>query len=126
MKMRALLLSIFVTVALSASAYAQKKVVVHFAAGTHSASKTDTIAGYKYVDYILGAKAEQNMIVELSSTGDKAQLVILDPNNENVENGTGVGDYTGTLEKSGNYTVRVLMSRAEARRKGAKTTFNVT
>lgn len=66
------------------------------------------------------------MIVELDSTNDKAQIVVLDPDKENVEYGTGVAEYSGELTKSGNYTVRILMSRAEARRKGARTSFVAT
>ena len=108
------------------AASSQSKVIVRFARGSHSASIKGTITGYKYVDYILGARAGQNMTVELTSTGDKAQFVILDPDKENVEYGTGATEYSDGLEKTGNYTVRVLMSRAEARRRGAKTSYAIT
>jgi hypothetical protein len=112
--------------ALSHSAAAQTRSVVKFRGGTHSASAKGTVKGYAYIDYILGARAGQHMLVEMDSNNDKAQLVILDPDKENVDEGTGVAGYSGDLEKTGNYTVRVLMSRAEARRKGSATSFVVT
>jgi len=108
------------------SAQAQARVVVRFARGQHAASAKGSIRGFTYIDYVLGARAGQNMMVELTSTDDKAQMVVLDPDKQNVDEGTGVQAYSGDLEKSGNYTVRVLMSRAEARRKGAATSFLVT
>ena len=110
----------------TALADAQARVVVKFPRGAHSASGKGTITGYNYIDYVLGARAGQNMIVELDSTNDKAQFVVMDPDKENVEYGTGVAEYSGELQKSGNYTVRVLMSRAQARRKGAATSFVIT
>jgi hypothetical protein len=126
MKIKYLVLSLVISLGFTTIVSAQTKVAVRFARGSHSASVKGSITGYKYVAYVLGAQAGQNMTVHVTSTNDKAQLVILDPDNENVEYGDGVGDYRGTLEKTGNYTVRVLMSRADARRKGAATSYIVT
>ena len=107
-------------------ATAQARVVVHFAKGHHDASAKGSIKGYTYIDYVLGAKAGQHMLVELSSLNDKAQFVVRGPDNENLEYGTGVQEWAGDLQQSGDYTVRVLMSRAEARRKGAASSFVIT
>jgi len=129
MKIKRLLLSLVVAASFglfASAALGQARVVVHFAKGRHDASAKGSIRGYTYVDYVLGAKAGQHMIVELSSIPDKAQFVVRDPDNENVEYGTGVAEWAADLEKSGSYTVRVLMSRAEARRKGAASSFVIT
>lgn len=48
-----------------------------------------------------------------------------DPNDENVENAAGVAQYTGALAMSGNYKVRVLLPRSEARRAGSGTSYTV-
>jgi len=129
MKIKKLLLALVAVSCLgvfASVAFGQARVVVHFAKGRHHASAKGSIKGFTYIDYVLGAQAGQNMMVELTSTDDRAQMVILDPDKQNVEKGTGVQAYTGDLEKSGNYAVRILMSRAEARRKGAATSFLVT
>lgn len=122
---RRTLLILAVALLFGVSVSAQSRVVVKFPRGSHSASAKGFITDYKYVDYILGARAGQTMTVKLSSDDDKAQLVVFDPQDINVEFGTGVGEYSGTLEKSGNYKVRVLLSRAEARRR-PKVNFKVT
>ncbi len=129
MKMKKLLRSLVIVSCLglfASSAFGQARVVVHFARGHHDASAKGSIRGYTYIDYVLAAKAGQKMMVELTSTNDKAQMVVTDPDKQNVDEGTGVQAYSGDLEKSGNYTVRILMSRADARRKGAATSFLVT
>ena len=130
MKLKQCLLYIAAVLALglfTTLADAQARVTVKFPRGSHSASAKGTITDYKYIDYVLGARARQNMVIELQSQDDKAQLVVLDPDQINVEYGTGVAQYSGELEKSGNYTVRVLLSRAEARRsKNGATRFVIT
>lgn len=124
--LRYILLAVVIGVFACVHASAQSRNIVRFLKGTHSTSAHGVITGYRYVDYVLGARAGQSMIVELRSNNDKAQIAVFDPDNETVEFGFGASGYSGTLEKNGNYVVRVLMSRAEARRKGSKTTFDVT
>jgi hypothetical protein len=51
--------------------------------------------------------------------------VVFDPNGENVEGADGVAEYDGVLAMSGNYRVRVLLPRSEARRKDSGTSFTV-
>lgn len=127
MKFKKLFLSLAAVLCLGlfgSAASAQARVVVKFAKGKHSASAKGSLKGYTYIDYVLGAKAEQTMTVELTS--DRAQIVVRDPDKDNVEGAMGVTEWTGELQKSGNYIVRVLMPRNEARRKGAATSFVVT
>ena len=126
MKMKKVLLSAIVASCLGAFATAalgQARVVVKFPKGKHEASAKGSIKGYTYIDYVLGARAGQHMSLELSSPEGKAQFVVRGPDNENLEYGTGVQEWAGELQQSGNYTVRILMSRAEARRKGAASSF---
>ena len=107
-------------------ANAQARVLVRFSKGHDAASAKGSIKGYTYIDYVLRATAGQHMLVELSSLNDKAQFVVRGPDNENLEYGTGVQEWSGDLQQNGEYNVRVLMSRAEARRKGAATSFVIT
>jgi len=103
-------------------AMAKDKVTTHqvyFDKGTTGTTVKGHVKGYDSVNYKLGAKAGQYMRVSLKSK--KAYMNIYEP-------GTGPGDtaiyrgsvegrnYTGTLAKSGTYTIQVFLMRNEARR----------
>ena len=106
-------------------AYAQTRVNVRFARGTSSATMRGTVTGYKYVDYRVGARGGQTMTVHLRSPSEWAQFVIFDPAMENVDGSFGDRDWTGQLPSDGTYTVRVMLPRAEARRKGSIADYSI-
>jgi hypothetical protein len=118
-------LSLFFGLFSANEAMAQTKVRVRFAKGANSATVKGRVSGYNYVDYIVGAKAGQTMSVAAQSKSNFLQFVIFDQNMENVEGASGVTDWNGELASSGNYTIRVLLPRAEARRKGTAN-YNLT
>ena len=110
------------TALLFVPAQAKDKVTthqVHFDKGTSGTTVKGHVKGYDTVYYKLGAKAGQSMRVTLESK--KAFMNIFEP-------GKGAGDgamfggstngenYTGTLAKSGTYTIQVFLMRNEARR----------
>ena len=91
---------------------------VKFAPGASAATVRGTIKGDQTVDYILGAAAGQTMTVTLKTsnagnyfnvmpTGEEAALFI---------GSTSGSSFTGSLAASGDYTVRVYLMRAAARR----------
>ena len=96
---------------------AQARVRVRFGRGASSATLRGRINGYKYVDYIIGARAGQTLSVKLQ-TGGSTEFVVFDPSDENVIGAEGL-EYTGELEYTGSYKIRVLQPRAFARRNNA-------
>ena len=112
-----LCLSLLLVVA--GAAAAQSKVRVKFAAGASAATMKGKITGYRYVDYLVGARAGQTLSVSVGSSNRFTQLVVFGPSMENLDGATGVAEWSGELPASGDYTVRVLFPRAEARRRTA-------
>lgn len=123
--MKYCILLFLLTILLFASASAQTKVNVRFACGSSSASIRGAVSGYKYIDYRVNARGGQMMTVRFQSSSQWAQFVIFDPVMENVEGSTGETDWTGQLLSDGIYTVRVMLPRAEARRKGSMANYSV-
>lgn len=95
---------------------AQTSRRVRFAKGASSATVNGHVKGYGYIDYIVGAKAGQTMSVRLTGSS-VAEFVIRLPDGENLGmDATGVREWSGELPTTGDYSIRVLMSRADARR----------
>ena len=92
----------------------QTRSRVRFARGASSAAFRGRVAGYKYVDYIIGVRAGQTLRVKLNTTGG-AEIVVFTPSGENVEGAIGA-EYAGEIEYTGDYKIRVLQPRASARR----------
>lgn len=101
---------------LTANAPAQTTRRVRFAKGASSATVSGQVKGYDYIDYIVGAKAGQTMSVRLTGRS-VAEFAILMPDGGNLGmDATGVREWSGELPESGDYSIRVLMPRAHARR----------
>ncbi|MCS6874746.1 MAG: hypothetical protein N2Z23_04295 [Pyrinomonadaceae bacterium] len=103
----------------------QTKVRVKFPKGKYATTVTGTIRGYEYIDYVVRARKGQRMVV---------QLILL---NRNYSTNFSVFDtdglaltadtdyYDEILPATGDYVIRVLMSRSEARRKGSISRFRI-
>lgn len=98
---------------------AQTKQRVRFAAGISSVSVKGTVGGYAYKDYLIKASAGQTIHVELTSSKTVSVLTIFLSNGDNLEGAAEMNEFTGELPTEGNYVIRVLMMRAEARRPGS-------
>jgi hypothetical protein len=96
---------------------AQIRSRVRFTRGASTATVRGRITGYKYVDYIIGARAGRALKLRLQTTGN-AEIVVFTPSDENVEGANGL-EYTGEIEYTGDYKIRVLQRRAFARRNNA-------
>lgn len=100
---------------------------VQFTRGASSATMRGTIRGYDTVDYIVGARAGQNMTVSLQTSSTSAYFNVLPPRSqEAIFNGSNTGSrFDGRLRDSGDYRVRVYLMRNAARR-GERATYNLT
>lgn len=101
---------------LTVSVSAQTRINVRFVRGTTSATMRGSVSGYKYVDYVVGARGGQTMTVKLNTSSSYASFVVFDGRMQNVDGATEQTDWSGELPSSGNYTVRVLLPRSAARR----------
>lgn len=113
-------LSLFLIGVSVSETLAQTKTRVRFAPGAASATLKGKLSGYSYVDYVVRAAAGQTLAAEITGTNRFTQFSVFDPNMENMEMGIGVADWTGELTETGDYTIRVLFPRAEARRKSGR------
>lgn len=116
--MKKILFGFLLMLVLSAvsSISAQTTRRVRFAKGASSATVSGQVKGYDYIDYVVGARAGQTMSVRLTGSS-VAEFVIRLPDGENLGmEATGVREWSGELPESGDYSIRVLMSRAYARR----------
>ena len=119
MKKLPLLLALSILFLAFSNTSAQAKVRVKFARGSSGVSLKGTVIGFAYKDYIVGAIAGQTINVKLTSRNSFTVSVVFLPNGDNLEGAVETDEFTGELPGSGNYVIRVLMMRAEARRKGS-------
>lgn len=92
---------------------------VQFKPGATSTTIQGSIKGYQIVDYVLKASQGQYMNVSMSTDNSANYFNILAPGETVVAifNGsTSENQYEGTLQKSGDYKIRVYMMRSAARR----------
>ncbi|MCB1448677.1 MAG: hypothetical protein KDJ67_00920 [Nitratireductor sp.] len=102
---------------LAGSASAQMSENVKFAPGNFGTMLSGTVKGNDYFDYKLGAKAGQELFVELTVTNTDgngiAYFNILPPGStgEAIYNGSmeDTGSTTVQLPESGEYTIRVYL-----------------
>ena len=104
---------------------AQAKQRVRFAKGASNFTVSGTISGYAYRDYIVGARAGQMLSAKLNSKNTFTVLTVFKPDGENLEGATKMDEFTAELPENGDYVVRVLMMRAEARRKNSMSKYRV-
>lgn len=96
---------------------AQTKVPVKFAKGASSAALKGSIAGYRYIDYIVGAKSGQTMTVKLKTANQSCRFYIYYSDMKDVAEASDVTESTRSVDVDDNYIVRVIMPRSAARRK---------
>lgn len=106
-------------------AAAQTKRRVRLAAGAQSATLKGRIVGYDYIDYIVRADSGQTLTAEIEGTNRFFQFSVFDRQMQNMEMGVGVANWSGALPENGDYTIRVLLPRAEARRRTGRGNFTL-
>lgn len=107
--------------ALATSAQAQMSADVKFAPGNYGANVSGTVIGNDYFDYTLGAKAGQDMFVELtvvdSNGSGTVYFNILPPGGDGTAlyNSSINGNSTTVdLPRDGTYTIRVYQMGNDA------------
>jgi hypothetical protein len=115
-----------VGIALTAEA-APSSRVVQFAKGSSSATLKGSIKGYDYADHKLRARSGQTLSVSMKASNPSAYFNVLPPGSTDVAihvGSTNGNDWTGTLDRSGEFTIRVYLMRNEARR-GAQANYTL-
>lgn len=94
---------------------------IKFAKGKSSASVSGTVTGYQVIDYVVAAKKGQTLKVSLKTNKTSNFFNILAPGSQDEaffnSSSTGQNTYSGSLDKDGNYKVRVYLFRNAARNK---------
>ena len=114
---KSVLLASLLSVLAAGPTLAQMVADVKFQPGNYGTMVSGTITGDEYFDYRLGAKAGQEMFVELKVAGTNgngsAFFNILPPGSDNVAifNGSTSPDGTARIElpENGTYTIRVYL-----------------
>jgi hypothetical protein len=105
-----------------------RKLPVQFKKGASQASVKGHIKGRETIDYILRARKGQTMTFNLKTSNPMAYFNVLPPgSNEAIFIGqVGGSHFEGKLTKNGEYTIRVYLVPAAARRnESAKYTLTV-
>jgi hypothetical protein len=111
----------------SAVLAADQTYEVKFGPGARSATLAGTAKGYDVVAYVLGAKARQ--VLSVSFDADNRGCVFYFYNHDATEpkhEGSVVNNkFESTLPADGNYSVKVMLYRAQAR-EGQSCNFSIT
>jgi hypothetical protein len=93
-------------------------VAVRFSPGATAASYNGRVRGDDAVDYRLTAQAGQAMTVRFRPGNSSVEYVVLPPGSDTpIHYSSAAGnDFTGTLQASGTYIVRVFLKRGPSRR----------
>lgn len=97
-------------------ASAQARQRVRFARGASAATVSGTIKGYKYIDYLVGASEGQTLGLRLTGSSSAEFAVFMADGGNLGMDSAGVNEWSGELPVTEDYTIRVLMPRAQARR----------
>ena len=94
------------------------KKPIHFAKGATKATVQGTLKGGSDVDYIVQARAGQQMNVVLKASNGMNYFNVLPPGSEDAifVGSTSGSRFEGKLPADGDYTIRVYLMRAAARR----------
>lgn len=95
--------------------FGQSERRVRFARGATQTTVSGSIRGYAYIDYLVGIRDGQVLTLKLTGSSS-AEMVLFDPDGENVPDAAGIREIVTRIDRSGDYKVRVVMPRAMARR----------
>ena len=88
---------------------------VKFAKGTHKATLTGSAKYAMSYVFTLGANEGQTMDVKLTSKNPKLTFSVMSPpDDDTMENGFGVTEFSGDLPRKGKYTIVVVMNDENA------------
>lgn len=123
---RAIFIAVFLFI-LPLLAFSQEQIQVkkvEFEKGKSGATISGEINGDQIIDYVLDAKAGQEMTVKFTSSNASNYFNLMAPGEEYVafyNSSMGENSYRGKLEKSGDQRIRVYLMRNAARRNESST-----
>ena len=98
---------------------------VRFERGKSSATIRGHINGYDVQDYVVSAKAGQQMSILITGSNPETYFVLYTINGRATDMSE-MDHYSFQTTESGDYVIRVLMMRSAARRKGASSNYALT
>src|SRR5215831_7582503 len=98
---------------------------VRFEPGKSSATTHGHIAGFDAQDYVVDARAGQQMDIRLKASNSSTYFVLYSINGKTTDMNE-TDHYSLETTESGDYVIRVFMMRAAARRKGAASNYTLT
>ena len=120
-----LALSLIVVAAGSALAQDKPPQRVRFEKGKTAATIRGRIDGFDTQDYVVAARAGQQMDIRIKASNPETYFVLYSINGKATDMNE-TDHYSLETSESGDYVIRVLMMRAAARRKGATSSFTLT
>lgn len=127
MKVPIVFIAILVAIAgFSLSVSSQARSRVRFATRTNETILHGTASGYAYRDYVFVARAGQSIKITVTGSTPSTVFTLMDSTENVVDGSAEIDTYDGVLPKSGDYIVRVMMMRSQARRKGSVSKFTLT
>lgn len=114
-----------VVICIASAGFGQTKQRVRFAHGATSTTVSGTVRGYGYIDYVVGASAGQILDLYLDKNTSSA-FTIFQPNGDNLEGAAEMNEFSIALSSSGDYVIRVMMMRAQARRPHSISNYKLT
>jgi len=97
---------------------AEPRVRVQFAPGRSTVALEGQVQGYQTVDYVIDARGQQRLTVRVTSRRPLVLMGIYAPDGEAVCVESCGLQWTHVLRQAGDYTIRIGLARAEARRGG--------
>jgi hypothetical protein len=93
-----------------------RRVPVRFPASRSTVTLPGEIKGYDVVDYVIPARARQQLTVRLTTPSRFLTMAVYGPNDNEICVDTCGERWSGAIARPGDYIVRVGLARAEARR----------
>ena len=116
------LLSLVLIQAAAAVASQKQPQRIRFERGKSSATIHGHLAGFDTQDYVVGARAGQQMDIRLTASNPGTYFVLYSING-NATDMNETDHYSLETTESGDYVIRVFMMRSAARRKGAASNY---
>ena len=123
-----LLVALLATVSIetgAATASQNKAQRVRFEKGKSSATIRGRVAGFDTQDYLVAARAGQQMDIRITTTNGSTYFVLYSINDRPTDMNE-TDHYSLETTESGDYVIRVFMMRSAARRKNAVSNYTLT
>jgi hypothetical protein len=119
----ALLAILLETTAVTASQ--SKPQRIRFEKGKSSATIHGRVAGFDTQDYVIAARAGQQMDIRITASNASTYFVLYSVNDRATDMNE-TDHYSLETTESGDYVIRVFMMRSAARRQGAVSNYTLT